>query len=188
MKKKIALIFVALIMCGCLFFTACTNYTKSLKFYEITEDGPYLYPAGEIVVIENSDKEIKKLTVPSSYKGKPVTTIGACVFAGCYLLTEVNLPESIKYIEDDAFAYCESLTEIKLPESLLFIGWGAFESDIELASITIGKNVFRIAEKAFKDCNKLKDVYYSGTQEDWNKIEIWEGNECLLNATIHFSE
>ena len=33
----------------------------------------------------------------------------------------------------------------------------------------------------------MTDVYYTGTQEQWNKIEIDDTNEDLLNATIHFN-
>ena len=32
----------------------------------------------------------------------------------------------------------------------------------------------------------LKDVYYGGSEEDWSKIEIGDGNEYLLNANIHY--
>ena len=39
----------------------------------------------------------------------------------------------------------------------------------------------------FEDCSALTDVYYTGTQEQWNKIEIDDTNEDLLNATIHFN-
>ncbi len=186
MKKRVSFLIIGMVLCLTLFVTACNNYTSSLVFYEIQDNDHLGYPTGEIAVVENKDDSIKRLVVPETYNGKQVTLISIGVFEGCYQLSDVNLPEGIKYIESNAFAYCDSLTSITLPESLLFIGWGAFEGDAELANITIGSNVFRIAEKAFKDCDKLKDVYYSGTQEDWDKIEIWEGNECLLNATIHF--
>lgn len=168
--------------------SACAKETSSLVFYEITDDDFYGYPTGEIVVVDNTDTKITSITVPSIYNGKPVTLIGGGVFAGCRLLTEVKLPESIKYIESDAFAYCDSLANITLPDSLIFIGWGAFECDSELVSISFSKNVFRIAENAFRDCTKLQDIYFNGTQEDWGQVEIREGNECLLNANIHYNK
>jgi len=39
---------------------------------------------------------------------------------------------------------------------------------------------------AFYDCPKLTDIYYSGTEEQWNQIYIDEGNEYLTNANIHY--
>ena len=32
----------------------------------------------------------------------------------------------------------------------------------------------------------LTDVYYAGTQEQWNEIVIESGNDMLRTATIHF--
>ena len=38
----------------------------------------------------------------------------------------------------------------------------------------------------FYGCNSLKDVYYSGTQEQWKEISIGSYNGCLTSATIHY--
>ena len=43
-----------------------------------------------------------------------------------------------------------------------------------------------IGNYAFESCSSLKDVYYSGTQEQWNAINFSYGNDNLLNATIHY--
>jgi hypothetical protein len=40
---------------------------------------------------------------------------------------------------------------------------------------------------AFSGCDNLADVYFGGSEAVWNAISINEdGNEALLNATIHF--
>ena len=40
---------------------------------------------------------------------------------------------------------------------------------------------------AFSKCSSLEDVYYTGTEEEWNNINISHyGNGPLLYATIHF--
>ena len=39
----------------------------------------------------------------------------------------------------------------------------------------------------FVSCDNLTDVYYPGTEEDWNNIEIQDDNDPLLNATIHYN-
>ena len=44
-----------------------------------------------------------------------------------------------------------------------------------------------IKESAFDECTNLTDVYYSGTEEQWNTIEIGSWNTPLKNATIHFN-
>ena len=44
-----------------------------------------------------------------------------------------------------------------------------------------------IGSYAFYDCTNLANVYYSGSQSDWNKITIGDYNECLTNAALHCS-
>ena len=39
---------------------------------------------------------------------------------------------------------------------------------------------------AFTGCRALTDVYYKGTEEQWNLISISYDNDWLLKATIHF--
>ena len=37
-------------------------------------------------------------------------------------------------------------------------------------------------------CDKLKDIYYEGSQADWKKVKISEiDNSALINATVHFN-
>ena len=52
------------------------------------------------------------IVIPSSYEGKPVTSIGSYAFRGCSSLTSVVIPDSVTSIGYYAFAYCSSLTEV----------------------------------------------------------------------------
>ncbi len=40
---------------------------------------------------------------------------------------------------------------------------------------------------AFEYCESLTDVYYSGSEADWNSINIGSYNEDLTNADIHYN-
>ena len=92
---------------------------------------------------------------------------------------------------------------------------GSFDGCRNLRRITIPKNVVKIEENAFKHCDNLEDIYYSGTLEEWKKVYIASekhevdfgefypgtpvqkimserlchipGNEALFRATIHFN-
>jgi len=54
--------------------------------------------------------------------------------------------------------------------------------------VTMGSGINTIGYEAFYGCENLTDVYYNGTQAQWNEITIGEDNEYLLKATIHFAE
>ncbi len=41
-------------------------------------------------------------------------------------------------------------------------------------------------QNAFNGC-AITDVYYEGTEEQWNAISIASGNTPLIEVTIHFS-
>ena len=53
--------------------------------------------------------------------------------------------------------------------------------------VVLEKGVTYICDGAFYGCTALKTVYYQGTEEDWNRIEIDKSNSELLNANIIFN-
>ena len=125
---------------------------------------------------------LTSVTIPNS-----VTSIGSWAFADCTSLTSITIPDSVTSIGDGAFAYCTSLTSITIPNSVTSIGDVAFEDCESLKSVTIGNSVTSIGYRAFADCTSLTDVYYSGTQEQWEKISIDIYNDCLTSANIHYN-
>ncbi len=56
-----------------------------------------------------------------------------------------------------------------------------------IENVTIPKTITNIGQSAFWGCEKLKDVYYEGTENEWNAITIASGNDYLTNATIHYN-
>lgn len=113
-----------------------------------------------------------------------LTRIGGDAFHGCESLKQVEL-KNISTIESYTFAYCSSLKEITIPESVELIDTGAFLECSSLETITITTGLKRIKESAFKNCTSLNTIYYSGTNDQWNKITIDKNNDSLLNARIY---
>jgi hypothetical protein len=48
-------------------------------------------------------------------------------------------------------------------------------------------SITAIEANAFRNCTKLTDIYYAGTEAQWQAVAIGEGNEALANATIHYN-
>ena len=125
---------------------------------------------------------LTSITIPNS-----VTSIGDAAFWDCSGLTSITIPNSVTSIGEWAFCLCDGLTSITIPNSVTSIGYKAFDGCTGLTSITIPNSVTSIGKSAFEDCTGLKDVYYTGSKDEWEAISIGEYNDCLLDATIHYN-
>ena len=80
------------------------------KYQEKTDSYYVSKPAAGI-------KYLKELTIPETYKGKPVTRIESTVFAGCSNLVVINIPDRINEIETVAFTDCSALEAVNIIHS-----------------------------------------------------------------------
>ena len=143
----------------------------------VTDIGEYAFAACS---------SLTSITIPNS-----VTSISDRAFYYCSSLTSITIPNSVTSISDRAFYYCSSLTSITIPNSVTCIDAYTFMRCSSLTSITIPNSVTSIEYGAFNECSSLTDVYYTGTKAEWEKIDIdnsYNGNDDLLNATIHYSD
>lgn len=128
-------------------------------------------------------KNLESVTI-----GNDVTEIGLNAFNSCENLKTVVLGDSVETIGEQAFFYCESLTSIIIPDSVTRIGNYAFEHCELLETVTMGSGVEKVGHDAFYLCKKLKDVYYNGSESDWQNIYFFAGMDSFLaNATIHYN-
>lgn len=139
---------------------------------------------------------------PGGYKSE-FQTVGA--FQGCKSLKSITIPDNVKSIGAAAFCGCSSLEEVILPKGLISISsatatytdwetdethtsWhGTFENCENLKKITIPGSVSNIDVESFEGCDKLETAYFGGSEQQWNAITIYTGNDALLNAEIIFA-
>ena len=181
-KTKLRPCRIAVCLC-CI--TACTTACVSADDPLDIQDG----------VVENCYQDATTITVPATYDGESVTsigeaafqdcqsltdltldaeivTIGDYAFQNCSALTEITLPDSVTTIGEEAFAGCTSLESITLSENLTTISENAFESCVQLTEIAIPESVTSIAVYAFYTCENLTTVYYAGTEEAWEALDL----------------
>lgn len=102
-------------------------------------------------------------------------------------ITTIKVGNGITTLGSQIFSNCATAASVVLPESLISIGSNSFMACSQLKSITLPKSITAIGNYAFHDSG-LKTVTYTGTSDEWNKIEIGTKNDPLINSTINFSK
>ena len=104
--------------------------------------------------------------------------------------TELTLPDGIIEINKYAFYKNDNITSITIPASVTSIGDYVFYGCSKLISITIpASSVTSIGSYAFAYCGNLTDIYYTGTEEQWNaisKVADWDYG-AAWDYTIHYN-
>ena len=117
-------------------------------------------PDNTAVIVTKYNGIAADVTIPSRYKGKPVTAINNAVFPNS-AVTSVTIPDSVTSIPDAAFCNCGNLETIHIPVSVTFIG-----------------------SYAFDDCPNLMTVTYPGSKKQWDAITKGSSNDVLENNLI----
>lgn len=118
-------------------------------------------PDNTAVIVTRYNGTAADVTIPSRYKGKPVTMIDHAAFFNS-VVTSVTIPDSVTSIGDDAFVNCPQLTNISIPNSVTFIGFSAFAH-----------------------CTSLMTVTYPGSKTQWDDdITKGSNNDVLENHLI----
>ncbi len=144
-----------------------------------------------------SCSSLKEITIPDS-----VSKIGEGAFNSCSNITEFKVGNDNKYFSSDdngvlfnkdktiliQYPIGHTRVNYKIPDGVTTIGYSSFYNCNKLESITIPDTVVKINDWACCFGSSFKEVFYLGTEEDWNMISVGSYNESLKNATIHYKE
>ena len=139
---------------------------------------------------------LQAINIPTS-----ITKIYDDAFYGCSSLTGVYITDvaawckiSFGHYFSNPLYYAHNLylngalvTALTIPDSITKIDDYAFRGCSSLESVTIPESVTKIDYCAFSYCTGLTDVYYTGTEEQWNRISISNYNDSLTSANIHYN-
>ena len=149
-------------------FARCTSVeyfsvSENHKYYS-TMDGVLFNKDGTTLVYYPAGNPRETYTIPDGVTYFGATGMGDGVFTECNHLASVIVPDSVTKIGGNAFYDAKGLTSVTLPNSISNIGYHAFSG-----------------------CDRLQDVYYAGTEVQWQQIDIEEENDSLASATIHYN-
>ena len=125
----------------------------------------------------NSCTSFTNIIIPNS-----VTSMGYSTFNNCQKLVNVTLSENLTKISTSLLSNCDSLTSIIIPNGVDHISGYAFSGCKQLAYIVIPNTVTYISDYVFNKFTALTDVYYTGTEEDWE----WSIYSLGFDSTVTF--
>lgn len=83
----------------------------------------------------------------------------------------IDIPNNIEAISEDAFLGCFLLKNVKISNKLKILRSQVFRGCINISSISLPSTLQYMAPDVFTECSQLKDIYYDGTVEQWKSIK-----------------
>ncbi len=129
------------------------------------ENYKYGFYNGGVVIYEFSGDT--EPYIPTDIEGKEVIIIAENAFSENTAITNLVIPDTVKYICENAFLNCNEITDVSL-----------------------GKSVLSIGENVFKGCVNLTKASYNGTPDDWAKITFKnkDSNPAFFTNKIYFGK
>lgn len=141
-------------------------------------------------------KKLESVTIPNSVK-----KLGRRSFYNCTGLKKVwfnaNETKNNNLVQWSAAEVNYSnvfgntgVNEVVFGENVTRIPKKAFDiydAVSSLETIRFNAKITEIGESAFDNCNYVKDIYYPGTQAEWEKVQIGRYNDIIKEATIHYA-
>ena len=114
-----------------------------------------------------------------------IVEIGNSAFYNHTELTKINFPSSVEHIGAYAFAGT-AIKEIVIPSKVYSIATGAFIACENLEKVSLTNSVGFIGGYIFEWCDKLREIKFYGSEEDWNAIDLDPDNEVLFKVGVTF--
>lgn len=178
-------------------FTGCSSLTSidisaktvdiELRAFLMCTSLSRIFISGETVSLGNMAFQYCRVLTEVDLSVSGQTSIGDAVFMGCTNLERIDFLDNVTSMGERVFQGCTGLRNISLPPGVESIGRRMFAGCSNLRQIRFSSGVASIGDNAFLECDSLNDVYYIGTQQEWENIQIdTEGNENLARASIHY--
>ena len=120
-----------------------------------------------------------------------VTEIGEDAFNAGYWFEEINVDsDNPNYSSEDGILYDKNQTELimypmgkndmtvyEIPDTVVTIGNYAFYMNLYLEELIIPESVTEIGDYALYITYSLSNIYYEGSEDDWNSVSISDAND-----------
>lgn len=190
-------------------FQGCTGVSKLFIPKDTTIEGREIFEnmtgLKSLTIEEGTTEFGRYLQSDNSYYSCPG------LFSGCTALSYVHFPSTLTRLGDECFKGCTALKRVDLPRGMIELGPRAFDGCTALKIVHVPSgNIY----DAFANCSSLevlsiakqtkyysndisnfstilpnvKQFYYGGTREEYDRFWGDVADAYLTNATKHFSD
>ena len=127
-------------------------------------------------------KLLENIRIPES-----VTYIGVWAFDDTYILDTFNSDDTVFY-HDNWLLYVKSAVSgrFEVREGAVGLGEEALYNCSRITSVKLPSSIKYINARVFDSDSSLTDIYYNGSESDWQNIVIDDDNYRLSRVTIHY--
>lgn len=135
---------------------------------------------------------LKSVTLPSSVEYYSPS------FFRCSNMMAINVSDANPYFcSVDGVLFSKDMQKLieypcgkdggyQIPFGVKTIGEGAFEWRSRLSGISVPQSVKTMETGAFSKCFNVTDIYYQGSEDQWNAIKIGDSNQWNNAVKIHY--
>lgn len=153
---------------------------------KVTTLNPYTFYNCKSLVKAVLPENLTRIGYYVSSGTEKLSSSGGYVFAHCINLAEINIPESVKWIQNYSFLNCKSLRTIDLNVANGQLGEAAFAHCESLETVTLCADLKTLPSKAFIYCYSLSDIHTAGaTGETANVADLSQITSFGSNAFQH---
>ncbi len=177
LKRILSLCLIIVILSTITIHTLASDYANFYNgvVYRFFDDEPNVVYAETLTEDASGD-----IIIPNTLEGREVRIYQHSTFGKRANVTSITLPESTTVIDDMMFSRNPSMTKIYIPAGVTAINSGAFRGKEGSTEASYGSGA-------------LTDIYYGGTEEQWNSIVIdnsWDSSlseEFWNRVTVHYN-
>jgi len=104
----------------------------------------------------------------------------------------IDFSDANNLIAQYSVQYSDKIENVTIPKNIMGITVSRIEKysfgySSTLKSVVIPTTITVIENCNFFNCSELTDIYYEGTEEQWNDIDVWNENDMLETVNIHYN-
>ena len=176
-------------------YEGAIHHCDNLREITVDETNPYFYTidgvlfgdgrsfgsGGSTLLAYPAGKKDDEYLIPDG-----VVRLGQCAFGGSQYLKWVMLPNQVRSLGSAVFHDSRRLTGVMFGTGVTTLPTLFFAKCNRLKELFVTDQLIMIENKAFDEVDSLRHITFTGTEAQWNAIEIADGNDVLSRTEIVF--